>query len=304
MRIVFMGTPDFAVPSLTLLAQRHEVTLAVTRPDAVRSRGKRLEPSPVKAKALELGIPVLECTRVTPDVLERLQAEAPDIICVVAFGCLLPDAVLELAPLGCVNVHGSLLPKWRGAAPIQRAVLEGDERIGISIMRLVQKMDAGDFCRQASVELGEKGCAQVMGELSELGAQELCVALDEMAAGTATWTAQDESEVTFAAKIDKAEMKLVPTDAALANVRRVRASMDAAPARLVVAGKGVRALEARLADEALAAGEVLVRKGRVFLGCADGSIELTRVKPDGKREMEASAWASGLRGQGITWTEA
>ena len=304
MRIVFMGTPDFAVPSLTLLAQRHEVTLAVTRPDAVRSRGKRLEPSPVKAKALELGIPVLECTRVTPDVLERLQAEAPDIICVVAFGCLLPDAVLELAPLGCVNVHGSLLPKWRGAAPIQRAVLEGDERIGISIMRLVQKMDAGDFCRQASVELGEKGCAQVMGELSELGAQELCVALDEMAAGTATWTAQDESEVTFAAKIDKAEMRLVPTDAALANVRRVRASMDAAPARLVVAGKGVRALEARLADEALAAGEVLVRKGRVFLGCADGSIELTRVKPDGKREMEASAWASGLRGQGITWTEA
>lgn len=304
MRIVFMGTPDFAVPSLTLLAQRHEVTLVVTRPDAVRSRGKRLEPSPVKAKALELGIPVLECTRVTPDVLERLQAEAPDIICVVAFGCLLPDAVLELAPLGCVNVHGSLLPKWRGAAPIQRAVLEGDERIGISIMRLVQKMDAGDFCRQASVELGEKGCAQVMGELSELGAQELCVALDEMAAGTATWTAQDESEVTFAAKIDKAEMRLVPTDAALANVRRVRASMDAAPARLVVAGKGVRALEARLAPEALAAGEVLVRKGRVFLGCADGSIELTRVKPDGKREMEASAWASGLRGQGITWTEA
>lgn len=303
MRIVFMGTPDFAVPSLTLLAQRHEVTLVVTRPDAVRSRGKRLEPSPVKAKALELGIPVLECTRVTPDVLERLQAEAPDIICVVAFGCLLPDAVLKLPPLGCVNVHGSLLPKWRGAAPIQRAVLEGDERIGISIMRLVQKMDAGDFCRQASVELGEKGCAQVMGELSELGAQELCVALDEMAAGTATWTAQDESEVTFAAKIDKAEMKLVPTDAALANVRRVRASMDAAPARLVVAGKGVRALEARLADEALAAGEVLVRKGRVFLGCADGSIELTRVKPDGKRDMEASAWASGLRGQGITWTE-
>ena len=304
MRIIFMGTPDFAVPSLSLLAQRHEVTLVVTRPDAVRSRGKRLEPSPVKVKALELGIPVLECTRVTDDVLARLRAEEPDVICVVAFGCLLPDAVLELAPLGCVNVHGSLLPKWRGAAPIQRAVLEGDERIGISIMRLVQKMDAGDFCRQASVELGEKGCAQVMGELSELGAQELCVALDEMAAGTATWTAQDESEVTFAAKIDKAEMRLVPTDAALANVRRVRASMDAAPARLVVAGKGVRALEAKLAPEALAAGEVLVRKGRVFLGCADGSIELTRVKPDGKREMEAAAWASGLRGQDITWTEA
>lgn len=304
MRIIFMGTPDFAVPSLSLLAQRHEVTLVVTRPDAVRSRGKRLEPSPVKVKALELGIPVLECTRVTDDVLARLRAEEPDVICVVAFGCLLPDTVLELAPLGCVNVHGSLLPKWRGAAPIQRAVLEGDERVGISIMRLVQKMDAGDYCRRASVELGEKGCAQVMDELSELGAQELALALDEMAAGTAVWHAQDEDEVTFAAKIDKAEMRLAPDDGTLANLRRVRASMDAAPARLVVAGKGVRALEARLADEQLVAGEVMVRKGRVFLGCADGSLELTRVKPDGKREMDASAWASGLRGQGITWTEA
>lgn len=304
MRIVFMGTPDFAVPSLKLLAKKHEVTLVVTRPDAVRSRGKKLEPSPVKAAAFELGIAVLETTRVTPEVLDRVRGEQPDVIAVAAFGCILPDALLEVAPHGCVNVHGSLLPRWRGAAPIQRAVLEGDERAGISIMRIVHELDAGAYCRQASVEVGDKGCAQVMAELAELGAQELANALDDMAAGTAVWTEQDEDLVTYARKIDKAEMRLVPADSAEANVRRVRASMDAAPARVAVGGKGLRVLEARVASEALAAGAVLVRKGRVVLGCAEGSLELTRVKPDGKREMDASAWAAGLRGSDLTWAEA
>lgn len=304
MRIVFMGTPDFAVPSLKLLAKKHEVTLVVTRPDAVRSRGKKLEPSPVKAASLELGIAVLETTRVTPEVLDRVRGEQPEVIAVAAFGCILPDALLEVAPHGCVNVHGSLLPRWRGAAPIQRAVLEGDERAGISIMRIVHELDAGAYCRQASVEVGDKGCAQVMAELAELGAQELASALDDMAAGTAVWTEQDETLVTYAHKIDKAEMRLVPADSAEANVRRVRASMDAAPARVAVGGKGLRVLEARVAGEALAAGAVLVRKGRVVLGCAEGSLELTRVKPDGKREMDASAWAAGLRGSDLTWAEA
>lgn len=304
MRIVFMGTPDFAVPSLRLLADHHDVTLVVTRPDAVRSRGKRLEPSPVKVAALELGIPVLETKRVTDEVLERISSEAPEVIAVAAFGCILPDALLAVASLDCVNVHGSLLPRWRGAAPIQRAILEGDERAGISIMRVVHDLDAGAYCRQASVEVGEKGCAQVMDELAHLGAEELLAALDDMASGTAVWSEQDESLVTYAEKIDKAEMRLSPTDGVAKNVRRVRASLDAAPARLVVAGKGVRALEATMAAEPVSQGGVLVRKGRVLLGCADGALELTRVKPDGKREMEASAWASGLRGQDITWTEA
>ncbi|MDO5118564.1 MAG: methionyl-tRNA formyltransferase [Coriobacteriales bacterium] len=304
MRITFMGTPDFAVPSLRLLAERYDVTLVVTRPDAVRSRGKRLEPSPVKVAALELGIEVLEATRVTEDVLARVRAAEPDVICVVAYGCLLPNALLEMPRLGCVNVHGSLLPRWRGAAPIQRAVLEGDERAGVSIMRLVQKMDAGAYCRQASVEVGDKGCAQIMDELSELGAMELVKALDELESGTVVWTEQDESQVTYAAKVEKAEMCLSPEDSTLVNLRRVRASTDAAPARLIVAGKGVRALEARTSDEPVATASVLVRRGHVFVGCADGTLELVSVKPDGKRAMEASAWAAGLRGADITWSRA
>ena len=301
MRIVFMGTPAFAVPSLRALAGAHDLGLVLTRPDAVRGRGKRLEPSAVKAAATELGIDVLETKRITDEVMDAIRAAEPDVIVVAAFGCILPDAVLEAAPLGCVNVHASSLPRWRGAAPIQRAILSGDARAGVSIMRVVHDLDAGAYCRQADVEVGEKSCPQVMGELAELGARELLTALDQMADGTAVWTDQDESKVTYAKKIEKAEMLLDPAATALDNRRRVQTSLDAAPARMAVAGKGVRVLAARVAEEGVAQGEVLVRHGRVIAGCADGAIELLRVKPDGKREMEASAWAAGLHQSQLAW---
>ena len=304
MRVVFMGTPDFAVPSLKALAAEHEVTLVLTRPDAVRGRGRSLVPSPVKQAAMGLGLAVCEATRITDEVFCALEAARPDVICVAAFGCLLPDRVLSLAPLGCVNVHASLLPRWRGAAPIQRAVLEGDERAGVSIMEVVHELDAGAYCRQASVAVGEKDCATVMAELADLGARELLLALPTLADGSVVWTPQDKGQVTYAAKVEKAEMRLDPADDALANVRRVRASLDAAPARLLVGGKGVRALAAHVSDETLAPGAVHVRKGHVTLGCATGAVELDRVKPDGKREMEAASWAAGLRGDGLVWERA
>lgn len=304
MRVTFMGTPEFAVPSLRMLAARHDVRLVVTRPDAVRGRGRKLVPSPVKAAAIELGIPVLEARRVDADVISRVATDEPQVICVAAYGAILPDELLGLAPHGCVNVHASLLPHGRGAAPIQRAVFEGDERAGVSIMRIVHELDAGPFCRQASVEVADKTCAQVMGELAELGARELLTAMDDMASGRAEWVEQDEALVTYASKVEKAEMLLDPSDPADLNRRRVKASLDAAPARLAVAGKGVRALDACASSLAVDEGMVVVRKGRVTLGCADGSLELLRVKPDGKREMDASAWASGLRGDGMTWKRA
>lgn len=301
MRIVFMGTPEFAVPSLRALAGAHDVRLVLTRPDAVRGRGRRLEPSAVKAAATELGIDVLEAKRITDEVMDAIRAAEPDVIVVAAFGCILPYAVLTAAPLGCVNVHASSLPRWRGAAPIQRAILSGDARAGVSIMRVVHDLDAGAYCRQADVEVGEKSCPQVMGELAELGARELLVALRQMEDGTAEWVEQDESKVTYARKVEKAEMLLDPAATALDNRRRVQTSLDAAPARMAVAGKGVRVLAARVVEEGVAQGEVLVRHGRVIAGCADGAIELLRVKPDGKREMEASAWAAGLHQSQLAW---
>lgn len=308
MRVVFMGTPDFAVPSLTALAKAHEVTLVVTRPDAVRGRGRELMPSPVKARALELGIPVLETKRMGDEQIAAVRAAAPDVICVVAFGCILPDSVIgvgegALASLGAVNVHASLLPRWRGAAPIQRAILSGDELAGVSIMRVAHDLDAGAWCAQASTSVGEKGCEELTSELAGLGAAELLAALDAMQGGTAVWTEQDEDQVTVAAKVSKAEMRLDPADSVATNARRVQASGDTAPARLTVAGKGVRAMAARVAGAnapQVESGFVLVEKKRVLLGCADGALELTSVKPDGKRQMEARAWAAGLRGD-VRW---
>lgn len=301
MRIVFMGTPEFACPSLSAVSNAHDVVRVVTRPDAVRGRGKRLEPSPVKALAGELGLAVIEASRMTPEVMDELRAAKADLCVVAAYGCILPDELLEMFPLGCVNVHASLLPRWRGAAPIQRAVLEGDELAGASIMRVVHELDAGAYCAQVSTAVAGKTSSELLDELGHLGAEALVEAIGRIADGTAVWTEQDESLVTYAHKIEKAEMRLDPADGALANVRRVLASTDAAPARCEVAGKGVRLMRARTCDDALAAGEVLVSHGRVALGCADGALEVLDVKPDGKREMQASAWAAGLRADHLAW---
>lgn len=304
MRVVFMGTPDFAVPSLRELASRFEVVLVLTRPDAVRSRGKKLEPSPVKAAALELDIPVMEATRITPEVMDRLHEAEADIFCVAAYGCILPDEVLNMAPLGIVNVHASLLPRWRGAAPIQRAILAGDERAGISIMRIGHGVDTGAYCAQASCSVAGKTADELTAELAQLGADLLCDTLPALADGTAVWTEQDESLVTHAQKISKAEMRLDPQESALVNLRRVLASSDAAPARCVAAGKPVRIMRAVAADgdaSMCAAGELVCQSKRIYIGCSDGVLEVMSVKPDGKRQMDASAWAAGLHGDGLTW---
>lgn len=304
MRVVFMGTPDFAVPSLRELASRFEVVLVLTRPDAVRSRGKKLEPSPVKAAALELDIPVMEATRITPEVMDRLHEAEADIFCVAAYGCILPDEVLNMAPLGIVNVHASLLPRWRGAAPIQRAILAGDERAGISIMRIGHGVDTGAYCAQASCSVAGKTADELTAELAQLGADLLCDTLPALADETAVWTEQDESLVTHAQKISKAEMRLDPQESALVNLRRVLASSDAAPARCIAAGKPVRIMRAVAADgdaSMCAAGELVCQSKRIYIGCSDGVLEVTSVKPDGKRQMDASAWAAGLHGDGLTW---
>lgn len=304
MRVVFMGTPDFAVPSLRELASRFEVVLVLTRPDAVRSRGKKLEPSPVKAAALELDIPVMEATRITPEVMDRLHEAEADIFCVAAYGCILPDEVLHMAPLGIVNVHASLLPRWRGAAPIQRAILAGDERAGISIMRIGHGIDTGAYCAQASCSVAGKTADELTAELAQLGADLLCDTLPALADETAVWIEQDESLVTHAQKISKAEMRLDPQESALVNLRRVLASSDAAPARCIAAGKPVRIMRAVAADgdaSMCAAGELVCQSKRIYIGCSDGVLEVTSVKPDGKRQMDASAWAAGLHDDGLTW---
>ena len=303
MRVVFMGTPAFSVPSLRARTREHEVVLVVTRPDAVRSRGKRLEPSPVKVAAEELGLPVLETSRMTPEALDALRAADADVFCVAAYGCILPEAVLTMAPLGCVNVHASLLPRWRGAAPIQRSILAGDAETGVSIMRIGQGVDTGDYCAQAATTVAGKTADELTAELAEMGGELLVEVLPAIADGTAVWTVQDESKVTHAAKIAKEELRLDPVVSALENARRVLASSDAAPARCVLAGKPARVLAAVVSDASPvpAEGQITCAGKRVLLGCADGALELVSVKPDGKRAMPATAWAAGLQGKAGSW---
>lgn len=336
MRVVFMGTPDFAVPSLRALADAFEVALVVTRPDAVRSRGKRREPSPVKRAALELGLPVLETARMTPEALDALRAAKADVFCVAAYGCILPGEVLTMAPAGCVNVHASLLPRWRGAAPIQRCILAGDERTGVSIMRIGAGVDTGDYCAQASCSVAGKTADELTAELAELGGSLLVQTLPSIVDGTAIWTVQDEARVTHAAKVSKEEMRLDPACAAHENERRVLASSDAAPARCLVAGRALRVLRARTIDGDgasagsvagsyldagayldasphaaagshsnanfhLDAGSFAIAGTRLLLGCGDGALEVLELKPDGKRAMEARAWVAGLRMHEGSW---
>lgn len=321
MRVVFMGTPEFALGSLRALdrAEKVDVAAVVTRPDAVSGRGRTPQPSPVKRYALQAGIPVIETkTLRTPEVQDEIRALAPDVIAVTAYGAIIPDEVLRMPTMGCVNVHASLLPRWRGAAPIQRAILAGDPLVGFSIMKVGHELDAGPWCEQSGFAPGEHTFDEVSARLSVMGGDTLADVLVRWWEGDApSWNVQDPDRATYAEKVSKAEMRLNPADGVVANARRVFASSNAAPARCVVAGRGVRVTRAHVpqgGEDApeLGAGEAAAVDGRLFLGCsepADGSpadapasLEVLEVRPDGGREMGAAAFVAGIHDRSdMTW---
>lgn len=303
MRVVFMGTPAFAEVSLRALTAHHDVVGVFTRPDAASSRGRALHPSAVKTAARQLGLLVFQPQSLRDaDHAETIRDLAADIIVVAAYGVILPVSTLEAAPLGAVNVHGSLLPRWRGAAPVQRAILAGDAVTGVSIMRMEAGMDTGPYCAQVTLELGDLSADETMDALAHLGADALVASLPGIADGSAVWTPQDESLVTFADKISKSDLALDPSLSAETCLRRVRAAMRTAPSRTSIGGRRVTVLEAARTALAVPAGEVACTKGSIILGAADGAIEVRRLKPDGKAEMDAGAWARGVKGlHGDRW---
>ena len=324
LRAVFMGTPSFALGPLEALHESPavEVALVVTRPDAASGRGSALVPSPVKARALELGLPVLETKSLRgAEVQERLAAVGADVFCVAAYGAILPTAVLDMPRLGCLNVHASLLPRGRGAAPMQRALLEGEPELGYSIMRIEEGLDTGPYCAQGSVEVAGRNYDEVAAEVSRRGGEALAGVLATLAEGGAlAWVQQDDALATYAAKIDKSEVLLAPDATATENMHRVQASGDAAPARCVIAGRPARVLRARPlgsscdggsqaqggAAEGLPGGlpgrgEVLRARRRVILGCSEGALEVLELKPDGKRAMGAADFAAGMKEERSTW---
>jgi methionyl-tRNA formyltransferase len=295
-RVVFMGTPVFAEVSLRALAAHHDVVGVFTRPDAASGRGRALRPSAVKTAALELDLRVYEPRSLKDgDYAETIRDLRADVIVVAAYGVILPVSILEAAPLGAINVHGSLLPRWRGAAPVQRAILAGDEVTGVSIMRMEAGMDTGPYCAQVTIELDDLNAVEAMAALARLGADALVASLADIADGSVVWTPQDESLVTFADKISKSDVALDPDLPAETILRRVRAAMPTAPSRTVIAGRPVTVLEAGRSELALSAGEVACTKESVILGAVDGSVAVRRLKPDGKSEMDAGAWARGIK---------
>ena len=313
MRVVFMGTPQLAADILVELAQQHEVVCVYTRPDAVRGRGAKLEPSPVKAVAERLEIPVrTPKTLRDPQEQQALEELAPDAICVAAYGCILPAEVLSIPQFGCLNVHASLLPRWRGAAPIERSILAGDAQTGVCIMRMEEGLDTGPYCVRRATEVPGKTAAELTDELANLGARALLTGLSVVEQGGAEWIEQDDAKATYAEKLAKDELFLHPTDEATVALRKVLASSDAHPCRAVVANRSVTVLVAAPVEdergcalcEGIASGEVRFASKRLFIGMADGTIELVSVKPDGKKPMEGRAFAAGIQGikaGGFTW---
>ena len=301
MRVVFMGTPEFAVPVLTVLSRTHEVVGVLTRPDAVRSRGKKLVPSPVKVKAEELGVEVVDCARVTDEIVAKVASWEPDVACVAAFGCILPKALLDVPRYGCVNVHASLLPRWRGAAPIARAILAGDEVTGVSIMQVEEGLDTGAVCLVGVTPCEGKDLAGLSDELAWMGGYLLIEALELQEDGELEWVTQPEDGATYAKRIAKGELDLDPSRPSIQNLRRVLASEDAHPARAKVGETLLRVRKATLAGGDLSEGEFLAEDGHAYLGCSEGILELREVTPAGKRPMEASAWIRGLHVTELDW---
>ena len=296
MRVVFMGTPEFAVPSLRALAAAHDVVGVYTRPDAVSGRGGKTRPSPVKSVALELGLAVRDPkTLRDAEQLVALADLRADLIVVAAYGLILPVAALESARLGAVNVHASLLPHWRGAAPIQRAILAGDAHTGVSIMRVEEGLDTGPYCLQLQTPVGEDGAVDLTARLALLGAEALMSALPSIADESVAWTPQDEAEVTYAEKILKADVAIAPDLTSAETLRRLRASSPAAPCRILLGGRGVTLLRGSADPSEVSPGAVACSKTALLLGASDGAIAITELKPDGKGVMEACAWARGVR---------
>ena len=299
MRIVFMGTPDFAVPCLEMLYDsEHDVVGVFCQPDRPKGRGYTLTPPPVKTSALSKGTPVYQPENLKDGTAaEVLRELAPDLIAVVAYGRMLPDEILELPRLGCINIHGSLLPKLRGAAPIQWSVINGDDVTGITVMYMAQEMDSGDIIFTQETKISpEETAGELFSRLSVMGADCLKRALPMLESGTAPRIPQNHTAATFAPMIEKSMGEIDFTKTAAEIVNLVRGLNPSPCAYTHIGGKRVKVHKAAARyDVSGKAGEILSERGSLLIACADGAAALLQVQPDGKKIMDGGAFAAGIR---------
>ena len=301
MKTVFMGTPDFAVPPLhALIEAGYEVAAVVTQPDKPKGRGKTLLPTPVKEEALMHEIPVYQPQRVrnNQEFLETLKEIAPDIIIVAAFGQIIPKEVLELPKYGCINIHASLLPKYRGAAPIQQAVIDGEKESGVTIMQMGEGLDTGDMISKIIIPLApEETGGSLFGKLAQAGAELLIKTLPSIEQGTAVREKQpEESPTPYAAMITK-QMGLMDFNKSAEVLERLVRGMNPWPsAYTFINGKTLKVWKCRVSDEKTdaAPGTIfLTDKEGIHTACGTGTLVLTEVQLEGKKRMEAEAFLRG-----------
>lgn len=301
MRIVFMGTPDFAVGSLQALCEsgKHEIIAVVTQPDRPKGRGNKLLQTPVKEYALEQGLTVYQPQKVkTPEFVELLHELQPELIVVAAFGQFLSKEILELPKYGCINVHASLLPKYRGAAPIQYAIIKGEKESGVTIMQMDIGMDTGAMLDKVVVPIAEN---TTMGELHdalrEQGAALLLEVIDKIAAGTAVAEPQDDAQATYATLLDRS-MEHIDWSKTAQEVHNLIRGFNPAPSTFTKLpnGKSLKIWGSKMTDKssAAAAGTVIeTGKHSFFVACGEGVLEITEVQPESKKRMPAQVFLNG-----------
>lgn len=297
MRIVFMGTPDFAVPCLQrLLEDGHEVPAVFTQPDKPVGRHAVLTPPPVKQLALSHGIPVYQPAKMRDGTVAALLRElAPDCLVVVAYGRILPQEILDVPPRGCVNIHGSLLPRYRGAAPIQWSVIRGETVTGVTSMFMDAGMDTGDIIDTLTTPIGENETAgELFERLAPLGARLLSTTLAAIADGTVTRRPQNDAEATMAPMLEKAMGRLDLTRPAQELHNQVRGMNPWPGAFCTAGGKTLKIHETRVAAGSGAPGTLLCADP-VTVACGEGALQLVTVQPEGKPRMAAEAWLRGAR---------
>lgn len=302
MKVVFMGTPDFAVGTLKkLIESGHEVLAVVTQPDKPKGRGKAMQFPPVKEVAVESGITVYQPKRVRePEFLETLKALSPDVVVVVAFGQIIPQALLDVPKLGCLNVHGSLLPKYRGAAPIQWAVIDGERESGVTIMRMDAGLDTGDMITTRVVKLEEKETGgSLFDKLSQAGADLLTETLDQLEAGTVTYEKQPAESSTDYARMLKKEDGQIDWNKSAAELERLIRGLNPWPSAYThIDGKTLKIWMADAEDgnSGSEPGTVVeVTKNTVKVQTGDGMLSLLEVQLEGKKKMPVDAFLRGCQ---------
>ena len=296
-KVVFMGSPDFALPTLKALAGHYDVVGVVTQPDRASGRGRELKAPPVKTLALELGIPVMQPERLRlPEAMEQLRTWAPELIVVAAFGQILKKDVLELPRYGCINVHASLLPRWRGAAPINAAILHGDEETGVTIMQMDVGLDTGPMLSQRSIPLTREDTAgSVFDRLSTLGAGLLLETLPDYLSGKLAPVPQPEEGTTYAPMLKKEEGQLDLAQDVHELERRVRAFNPWPGAFMDFNGTILKIHRTHVEQGNAEAGQRLIVQDQPALGARGGILILEEVQPAGKKTMSGKSFLSGVR---------